>query len=114
MLANQARLFGLVPLVEVHSDEDIAKLRYLDWELVGVNNRDLRTFQVDLDHSIAVAQQLPSGVLRVAESGIGNRDQLLRLSRAGFDAFLVGESLLLAPDPKAKLAELLGDDGSAP
>jgi indole-3-glycerol phosphate synthase len=106
--AAAARLRGLAPLVETHDDGDLALLAGSDWEMVGVNNRDLRTFEVDLDRSIAMAPKLPAGALRVAESGIAARADVDRLGAAGFDAFLVGESLLVADDPAAKLRELFG------
>ena len=105
--AGMARYLGLVPLIEVHSAADIEKLAGESWELVGVNNRDLRTFEVSLDHSQALVPSLPQGALRVAESGLKGRAQIIQLAEAGFDAFLIGESLLLASDPGAKLEELL-------
>lgn len=107
-LAGLARGLGLVPLVEVHDEDDLALLDGASWELVGVNNRDLRTFEVDLERSKALAPRLPTGALRVAESGIGSAADVAGLRAAGFDAFLVGESLLLAEEPAAKLRELTG------
>ena len=106
--ARMARGLGLVPLIETHDAGDVAKLLGEPWELVGVNNRDLRTFEVDLQHSISLVPSLPPGALRVAESGIRDALDLLMLRENGFDAFLIGESLLLAPDPGAKLRELTG------
>jgi indole-3-glycerol phosphate synthase len=106
--AGAARERGLAPLVETHETSDLALLSGSEWEMVGVNNRDLRTFEVDLAHSIALRPQLPAGALAVAESGISSRGDVERLQRAGFDAFLVGESLLLCDDPAAKLRELFG------
>jgi indole-3-glycerol phosphate synthase len=106
-LAARARALGLVPLVETHSPEDLDRLDGAAWELVGVNNRDLRTFEVDLARSMAMVPRLPPGALRVAESGIGGAADVAVLREAGFDAFLVGESLLLADDPAAKLRELV-------
>src|SRR5690606_33029236 len=101
--------------VETHDAGELTLLRPEDgesaWELVGVNNRDLRTFEVDLERSISLAPLLPRGALRVAESGIATRADLERLAAAGFDAFLIGESLLLADDPAAQLRHLLGDSG---
>jgi indole-3-glycerol phosphate synthase len=108
--AAAARERGLVPLVEVHEPsevDDLAAAAAADaWELVGVNNRDLRTFEVSLDASIALRPRLPAGALTVAESGIASRADVDRLAAAGFDAFLVGESLLRSADPGGKLAEL--------
>lgn len=106
--AREVRQAGMVPLVETHSAADIAKLDGAPWELVGVNNRDLRTFEVDLEHSIGILPTIPAGALSVAESGIGRGADRRRLAEAGFDAFLIGEALLLADDPGAKLGELLG------
>lgn len=106
--AGMARGLGLVPLVETHDEADLAKLTGRAWEIVGVNNRNLKTFGVDLARSIDLLPRLPSGALRVAESGIDGGAAVERLARAGFDAFLVGESLLLASDPAAKLRELAG------
>jgi indole-3-glycerol phosphate synthase len=106
--AEAARELGLVPLIETHDAEDLKLLEGASWELVGVNNRDLRTFEVSLEHSIALVPLLPPGALRVAESGIDGAGARRRLEEAGFDAFLVGEALLLAPDPAAKLQEILG------
>jgi len=105
--AEAARARDLAPLVETHDDADLERLGVADWELVGVNNRDLRTFEVDLGRSIRLLPRLPADAVKVAESGIARGRDVRRLARAGFDAFLVGEGLLLAEDPAAKLAELL-------
>lgn len=105
--ANLARYLGLVPLVEVHDLADVSKLSGAMWEIVGVNNRDLRTFEVHLETSLALLPSLPTGALHVSESGIETRRDLSLLRGAGYDAFLIGESLLLADDPAAKLTEML-------
>jgi indole-3-glycerol phosphate synthase len=104
--AASARDRGLVPLVETHDREDLEKLTGDPWELVGVNNRDLRTFQIDLENSIALAPQLPAAALKVAESGIRERCDIARLRVYGFVAFLIGETLLLAAEPGRVLEEL--------
>ncbi len=106
--AGAARERGLAPLVETHAASDLELLSGNEWEMVGVNNRDLRTFEVDLGHSIALRPKLPPGALAVAESGISSRADVERLQAAGFDAYLVGESLLLCGNPAAKLGELFG------
>jgi indole-3-glycerol phosphate synthase len=93
---------------DCHDAADVDKLRGGGWPLVGVNNRDLRTFEVDRAHSERLAPRLPKGALKVAESGLDDPEDLTRLEAAGFDAFLIGESLLLAEDPAAKLRELTG------
>jgi len=109
--ASLARGLGLVPLVETHDADDIAKLGGEPWEMVGINNRDLRTFDVDLQNSISLLAGLPAEAVKVAESGIRDALDVLLLRESGFDAFLIGETLLLAPDPAAKLRELLGPEG---
>ena len=112
-LAGIARGLGLVPLIETHDDDDFEKLRAAsgsgEWELVGINNRDLRTFEVDLERSADRASRLPSSALKVAESGIGSGADVAKLRRASFDAFLIGERLVLSGDPAAAMAELLGE-----
>jgi len=102
-----ARGLGLVPVVETHDAEDVAKLEGEPWEIVGVNNRDLRTFEVDLQRSISLLPVLPAEAVKVAESGIRDGLDVALLRDSGFEAFLVGESLLLADDPAARLRELL-------
>lgn len=104
--ADRARHLGLEPLVETHGAADLEKLAAGDWPLVGVNNRDLRTFEIHLEHSIELVPRLPPAALKVAESGIAAAGDVRRLAAAGFDAFLIGESLLLADDPAQLLREL--------
>lgn len=107
-LAVRARGLGMVPLIEVHHRSDLGKLGADEpWELVGINNRNLSTFEVDLEHSIGLVSSLPPRSMRVAESGIRTNDDVKKLRAAGFGAFLVGESLLLSEDPAATLKELL-------
>jgi len=110
--ARLARGLGLVPLVEAHDADDIAKLGGEPWEIVGINNRDLRTFEVDLQNSIALLAGLPAEAVKVAESGIRDALDVLLLRDSGFDAFLIGETLLLAPNPAARLRELLGPEAA--
>jgi indole-3-glycerol phosphate synthase len=105
--ARLARGLGLVPLIETHDAQDIAKLGGEPWELVGINNRDLRTFDVDLQRSISLLAGLPHEAVKVAESGIRDALDIALLVDSGFDAFLIGETLLLADDPPAKLRGLL-------
>jgi indole-3-glycerol phosphate synthase len=85
----------------------VEKLAGGAWELVGVNNRDLRTFLVNLSHSISLVPQLPAGALKVAESGLRTAADIGRLRQAGFDAFLIGESLVSSRNPGMKLRELM-------
>ena len=99
--------FGVDALVEVHDDFELDRAIDGGARLIGVNNRDLRTFNVDLATSERLAQRIPSGVIRVAESGIKTHDDVARLRAAGFDAFLVGESLLRQNDRAAAVAALV-------
>jgi indole-3-glycerol phosphate synthase len=98
-------------LVEVHTEGELD--RVLDTlgadgaDAIGVNNRDLKSFEVSLETSLALVERIPSSVVRVAESGISTPEHLVRLRDAGFDAFLIGESLMRQPDPGLALAELL-------
>lgn len=108
--ARLARGLGLVPLIETHDADDVAKLGGEPWEMVGINNRNLRTFDVDLQNSISLLAGLPGEAVKVAESGIRDGLDVLLLRESGFDAFLIGETLLLAEDPAAKLRELLGPE----
>jgi indole-3-glycerol phosphate synthase len=98
---------GLEALVEVHDEHELDRALGAGATLVGVNNRDLRDFSVDLSRAERLAGRIPAGVIGVAESGIHDPEDLQRLEAAGFHAFLVGESLLRAGDPAAKLRELL-------
>ncbi len=106
-----AHSLSLDVLVEVHTAAELARvldaLGETGAEAIGVNNRNLATFDVRLDTSLELAEQIPPAVVRVAESGLQSFEDLARLRAAGFDAFLVGESLMRHPDPGAALAALL-------
>ncbi len=108
--AGWARGLGLVPLVETTDPDDLAKVAMAEesFEIVGVNNRDLRTFEVSLERSLTLLPLLPHGAIKVAESGIRRGADVALLLDAGFDAFLVGESLLLGESPGDLLAEMTG------
>ena len=103
-----ARSFGMDALVEVHDEAEASRAMEAGATLVGVNQRDLLTFEVDTGRAVRVAQSLGSDVCRVAESGISGRDDVARLAEAGFDAVLVGESLVCSPDPAVAVAQLAG------
>lgn len=111
--ASEIRALGMVPLVETHSEPDLARLAGSRWEVVGVNNRDLRTFEVDLDRSVEMVRRLPPDCVRVAESGLRHAADLERLAEAGFDAFLIGEALVGAEEPGSRLRELVGPGDGA-
>ncbi|MEO8504070.1 MAG: indole-3-glycerol phosphate synthase TrpC [Acidobacteriota bacterium] len=114
-LAQMARGMGLAPLIETHDRFDVQKLEVAEWEMVGINNRNLKTFAVDLENSMDLVKGIPKraegaeSTLKVAESGIRTGYEVSRLAAAGFDAFLIGETFLLSPDPGAALARLLDE-----
>jgi|SRR5437763_7360893 len=93
-----ARELGLDVVVEVHDENELDRAMALDPRIIGVNQRDLVTFAVDTERAVHLAPRIPPGVVRVAESGIGGPDDAEPLVAAGYDAVLVGESLVRAPD----------------
>jgi indole-3-glycerol phosphate synthase len=109
--AHAAHSLSLDVLVEVHTaaelDRVLSKLGETGADAIGVNNRNLKTFEVRLETSLELVARIPAAVVRVAESGIASPEDLVRLRAAGFDAFLIGESLVRQPDPGAALAALL-------
>lgn len=107
-LRDEARRCELDVLCEVHDREELDRALALDCECVGVNSRDLKTFEVSLDRACELAASLPANAVRVAESGIHSRADMDRLRAAGYEAFLVGESLMRRPDPGEALRELIG------
>jgi indole-3-glycerol phosphate synthase len=108
-LRELAADLGMAALVEVHDAAEMAAAAESGARIVGVNNRDLRTFTVDLDLTARLAPLRPRGTLLVAESGIRTPADVRRLAAYGADCLLVGESLVTAPDPGAQLRALLGD-----
>ena len=106
-LALAARKRGLDVLCEVHDGEELQRALDGGFDLIGVNARDLRTFKVDFDTALTLAEKIPAGVVRVAESGIHSGDDVAKLKAVGFDAFLIGESLMRAESPGDSLRELL-------
>jgi indole-3-glycerol phosphate synthase len=114
--AQAAHGLALDVLVEVHTSGELD--RVLDTlgeagaDAIGVNNRDLKTFEVTLDTSFRLVERMPAGVVRVAESGISTPEDLARLRAAGFSAFLIGESLMRQADPGRALSGLLAEGQS--
>jgi len=104
----RADSLALAALVEVHDEAELDRALAAGARLVGVNQRDLRTFAVDQDRARALAARIPAGVVAVAESGIGDGDDARRLADVGYDAILVGETLVTAPDRSATLRSLIG------
>src|SRR5207248_2641236 len=107
-LLGAAAELGLQALVELYDAENLPRVLESGARLIGVNNRDLRTFVTRLEHTLELADRLPSGCCLVSESGIRNRQDVLRLEAAGVRAILVGETLMRAADIGAKLDELRG------
>ncbi len=101
------RGYGMAALVEVHDERELAKALAAGAEIIGVNNRDLTTFEVTLETSLRLAARIPAGVLKVSESGIHSRADIERLREAGYQAFLVGEHLMKSGDPAAALRALI-------
>ena len=109
-----AGTLGMAALVEVHDQEELKKAIDSGAELIGVNNRDLETFETVLDTSLRLSYLMPAEVIRVSESGIQTRADIDQLRQAGFQAFLLGELLMRSPDPVTVLKDLLAkshDDG---
>lgn len=107
-LEAEARKWGLDVLVESHDASQVKRALSLETPLIGVNNRDLRTFETRLETSVDLAPLVPSGRVLVAESGIASRENILFLQEMGIFAYLVGGSLMASGDPGAALAGLLG------
>jgi len=110
-LRESARGFGLDVLCEVHDREELGRALALECECVGVNSRDLRTFEVSLERACELAAWLPASAVKVAESGIHTAADMQRLRAAGYEAFLIGESLMRQERPGLALQELLRDAG---
>jgi indole-3-glycerol phosphate synthase len=107
-LQGEAAALGMQTLVELYDRANLRRVLDSGARLVGVNNRDLRTFGTRLEHTLELAAEMPGDVCLVSESGIRDRADLARLRAAGVRSVLVGETLMRADDPGAKLAELLG------
>ena len=107
-LLKAAAQVGLAALVEVHDEAELERALALGAAVIGVNNRDLRTFDVSLETSVRLAPRIPAHCLKIAESGIHTRDEARRLVDCGYDALLVGEALLRDGAPGAALRALRG------
>jgi len=99
---------GLENLVEVHSFKDLEKAIYSEAEIIGINNRDLQTFEVSLKTTLEMAKEIPENKVIVSESGINSHDDILELQKNGVNAFLIGEALMREKDIGKKLKELIG------
>jgi indole-3-glycerol phosphate synthase len=102
-MANLAHELGMDVLVEVHDIDELERALQTDCQLIGVNNRNLRTFDVSLDTSLELKAAMPADRIMVTESGIASREDVARMRGAGIHTFLVGESFMRQPDPGAAL-----------
>ena len=107
-LHSQARSLGMDVLVEVHDRDELERALLLDLELIGINNRDLRSFDTSLDTTIELLELIPAGCLVVTESGIHSREDVALMRQHDVHAFLVGEAFMRKPDPGQGLQELFG------
>jgi indole-3-glycerol phosphate synthase len=114
-LAAAARTSGLDAIVEVHDEAELDRAMSAGADIVGVNSRNLRTLEVTLDVTHTLAPKMPRGIVKVAESGLRTREDIAALTADGYDAFLVGERLMTAPDPGAALSALVApiENGAA-
>jgi indole-3-glycerol phosphate synthase len=107
-LHNEIVELGMTPLVEIYDPENLPRVLEAGATLIGVNNRDLRTFKVDLEHTLRLRPGIPAECVMVSESGVKTHADVERLEAAGVDAILVGESLMREPDIGAAVDRLLG------
>src|ERR1700674_1175274 len=107
-LVALGRELGMEPLVEVHPGEELDRALTVGARILGVNNRDLKTLAVRMETSFELIGRIPEDCIAVSESGLRTHDDLVKLRAAGFDAFLIGEHLMLSRDPATALAALLG------
>ena len=113
-LSSGARALGLAALVEVHTADECDRAVAAGASIIGVNNRNLRTLQVDLSASQVIAARIPGDVISISESGLKTRDDLQAMRALGYRAFLMGERFMVEPQPGAALAALLDSLGGAP
>jgi indole-3-glycerol phosphate synthase len=106
-LRAQATALGLDSIIEVHTDEELAAAVEAGAQVIGINNRDLKTFAVDISTAARLAPLIPRGTAAVCESGIDSLEQIRQIETCGIRVFLIGESLMRAPEPGRKLTELL-------
>ena len=106
-LVERAESLGLTPLVEVHDEAEAVRAVDAGAKIIGVNARDLRTLEVDRDTFARIAPTIPSGVVKIAESGVRGPHDLIAYANCGADAVLVGESLVTGRDPRAAVADLV-------
>lgn len=110
-LLAEGKELGMEPLVEVHTREELDRAVAASAKIIGVNNRDLKNLEVRIETSFDLIEHIPESCIAVSESGIRTNEDLQKLHAAGFDAFLIGEQLMQAPDPRVALTQLLHSAG---
>jgi indole-3-glycerol phosphate synthase len=108
-LAQVAKDLGLSVLLEVHNQEELERSLQPGIDVVGVNNRNLKTFEVNIDNSILLAAKMPKDVVKISESGLKDAHTILRLKEAGYQGFLIGESFMKTTNPGEAFGELVKD-----
>lgn len=108
-LNDMAHELGMQTLVEIHSLSELKSVP-MDADMVGVNNRDLTSFSTDISNSALLVDRLPSGIVKIAESGIKTPEDVRRLKTIGFDGFLIGEAFMSTPDPGGTLRKFIDDN----
>jgi indole-3-glycerol phosphate synthase len=111
-LLKLGRTLKMEPLVEVHESEELDRVIAAGAKIIGVNNRDLRDFKVHIETSLTLIEVIPEDCIAVSESGLRTYEDIERLRRAGFDAFLIGEHLMKEADPGSALRALRGDSST--
>lgn len=105
-LAQFAKNLQLEVLLEIHNEDELQHICD-ETEIVGINNRDLKTFTVDINRSLELGKKIPAGKIKIAESGINNIDTICTFKQAGFKGFLIGENFMKAPDPTIAFADFV-------
>jgi indole-3-glycerol phosphate synthase len=109
-LINLSKKLGLDCLLEVHNPEELRKALNAEGEMIGINNRDLHSFEVDTNNTLRLIPVIPKGIVVISESGINTREEIIRLQGAGVNGFLIGEALIREQDIGMKLRDFLGID----
>jgi len=107
-LLDYAKSFGIDAIVEVHNKDELNFAIDIGAEIIGINNRDLNTFKVDINRCLELAPCIPKGILKIAESGIKSPADIKKINKAGFDAVLIGEALVRSEEPAALLSQMAG------
>ena len=103
-----AKKIGMDAVIEVHDEIDLEKTLLCNAKIIGINNRDLDTFNVNIENTFRLTSKMPNEIIKISESGIKTRDDILKLNKAGVNAVLIGETLLGAKDVDAKVKEMTG------